>query len=75
MTQHQHLDLLNTSRANVDATRLHLDQVGTNPLSPALDFDRMRKGRIEDGRRYLGNGAWQWVNTEEARLNERNGSP
>ena len=27
------------------------------------DFDRLRKGRVEDGRRYLGDGGWQRINT------------
>lgn len=56
---------------DVDATKMHLDQIGTNPLSPMLDFDRMRRGKIEDGRRYLGNGAWQAVDHEHSETNER----
>lgn len=56
---------------DVDATRFHLDQAGTNPLSPMMDFDRLRKGRIEDGRRYLGNGAWQHLDHEHSETNER----
>jgi hypothetical protein len=56
---------------DVDATRLNLDSIGTNPLSPMMDFDRLRKGRIEDGRRYLGNGAWQHLDHEHSETNER----
>ena len=62
---------VDTLLGDVDATRLHLDNTGTNPLSPALDFDRMRKGKIEDGRRYLGNGAWQHIDHEHSETNER----
>lgn len=40
------------------------------PVMPAK-FDALRIGRIEDGRRYLGNGCWERVNVEESRLNER----
>jgi hypothetical protein len=36
-----------------------------------MDFDRLRKGRIEDGRRYLGNGAWQHLDHEWSETNER----
>lgn len=56
---------------DVDATKLHLDQIGTNHLSPHLNFDTLRKGRIEDGRRYLGNGAWQHLDHEHSETNER----
>lgn len=62
---------VDTRLGDSDATRLNLDSTGTNPLSPALDFDRMRKGKIEDGRRYLGNGAWQHVDHEHSETNER----
>jgi hypothetical protein len=62
---------VDTRLGDVDATRLNLDQIGTNPLSPRMDFDRLRKGRIEDGRRYLGNGAWQHLDHEHSETNER----
>lgn len=62
---------VDTRIGDADATKLHLDQIGSNPLSPALDFDRLRKGKIEDGRRYLGNGAWQHLDHEYSETNER----
>jgi len=62
---------VDTRLGDTDATQLHLDKIGTNPLSPRLDFDRMRRGRIEDGRRYLGNGAWQHLDHEHSETNER----
>jgi hypothetical protein len=62
---------VDTRLGDADATKLHLDKIGTNPLSPHLDFDRMRRGRIEDGRRYLGYGAWQHLDHEWSETNER----
>lgn len=62
---------VDTRLGDVDATRLHLDQIGQNPLSPRMDFDRLRIGKVEDGRRYLGNGAWQHVDHEWSETNER----
>jgi hypothetical protein len=37
--------------------------IGWNPMAVGGDFDRLRKGRVEDGRRYLGDGGWQRINT------------
>lgn len=38
-------------------------RIGWHPMAIGGDFDRLRKGRVEDGRRYLGNGGWQKINT------------
>jgi hypothetical protein len=38
-------------------------RIGWHPMAIGGDFDRLRKGQIEDGRRYLGNGGWQRINT------------
>jgi hypothetical protein len=56
----------------VDATRMHISLTDGPGFfkSSGLDLDRMRIGRIEDGKRYLGNNCWQHVNVEESRLNE-----
>jgi hypothetical protein len=55
-----------------DALRWHVGQSDGFGFfkSSGLDLDRMRVGRIEEGRRYLGNNCWQHVNVEESRLNE-----
>jgi hypothetical protein len=42
-----------------------------HPLAIGGNFDRMRIGRIEDGRRYLGEGCWQRVDHEHSETNER----
>lgn len=34
-------------------------------------MDQMMRGRIIDGRRYLGNGSWEHVDHEQSRTNER----
>jgi hypothetical protein len=39
--------------------------------SSELAVDLMMRGRIIDGRRYLGNNCWEVVNHEESRTNER----
>ncbi len=38
-------------------------KVGYDPRAIKGDFDALRKGIIEDGKRYLGNGAHQRINT------------
>ena len=40
-------------------------------LCSAEGHDRMLRGKIIDGRRYLGNGAWERVDVETSELNER----
>jgi hypothetical protein len=62
---------VDTRIGDADETVLRLDKIGQNPLSPRMDFDQLRRGRIEDGRRYLGNGAWQAVDHEWSETNER----
>jgi len=48
----------------VDATRWKVI-IGWHPMAIGGDFDRLRKGRVEDGRRYLGNGGWQRINMQQ----------
>jgi hypothetical protein len=47
-----------------DSLRYHIGMDTPFAESYGPNFDRMRIGRIEDGRRYLGNGAWQRVDGE-----------
>lgn len=46
----------------VDSTRAIIG-IGWDSRAIRGDFDALRKGRVEDGRRYLGNGGWQRINT------------
>ena len=38
--------------------------IGFNPLAVGGCFDRLRKGVIEDGKIYLGNGGWKRITTK-----------
>ena len=57
-----------------NAPKLYYDTSahGFDCVSNRESFDRMRVGRIEEGRRYMGNNCWQHVNVEESCLNEWN---
>lgn len=49
----------------VDATKHHIHDHPAGKSPNGLDFDKMRIGRIEDGRLYMGGNCWQRVNRIE----------